>query len=186
MRHRVNKTIFSRDTNHRKAMIRNGVRNLVEHGEIQTTKTKAKEFQRWADKLINTAQEGSLAARRQLHSFFGKRDVVNTLVDKIAPAYPARKSGFTRITYVGRRRGDNTELVKLELINKPAELGSLAKPASAEKAAPAKKAATAKVEAKVKPAGKTKPAAKSKTAAKAKPAAKSKAKSKTASKSKAK
>lgn len=128
MRHRVDKTIFGRDTNHRKALLRNGVRGLVEHGEITTTRAKAKEFQRLADKMIHTAQTGTVAARRQLHRFFGKRDVVNTLVDRIAPLFTDRSSGFTRISTQGKRRGDNVELFKLELVNKPTELGKLSNP----------------------------------------------------------
>ena len=131
--HRVKKTILSRDTQHRQAFLRNGLRNLITHGQIKTTKARAKMLKRWADKLIHRAQKGTQADRRQLHRFFGKRDMVNTLVERIAPLFPKRTSGFTRIKPYGIRRGDNTELVILELIKKPEELGSLKNPKPTQK-----------------------------------------------------
>jgi large subunit ribosomal protein L17 len=144
MRHRVKTTTFSRDTKHRKAMIRSGVENLVLQGHVSTSKTKAKEFKRWADKLIHKAQSGSLTARRDLHRFFGKRNVVNALVDKIAPLFADRTSGFTRITVEGKRRGDNTEMVRLELVTMPENMGTFANPTPAEKTEAAAKKSTAK------------------------------------------
>lgn len=125
MRHRVQKRHFNRDTNHRKHLLRNLVRSLVEEGEITTTIAKAKETKRISDKLISKAGKNDLSTRRILHRFFGKRDVVNTLVDSVAPAMSDRKSGFTTISKVGKRRGDNTELVKLALVVKPENVGSL-------------------------------------------------------------
>jgi large subunit ribosomal protein L17 len=174
MRHRVKTSTFSRDTKHRKALIRNGVENLVLQGHISTSKTKAKEFKRWADKLIHKAQAGSLASRRDLHRFFGKRNVVNSLVDRIAPAFAGRTSGYTRIIVEGNRRGDNTEMVRLELVVMPENMGSFVNPtpdatsavkkakAAPKKATPAKKVEkTVKVE--------KKQAAPKKTAAKSAP-----------------
>ncbi|MBU0578553.1 50S ribosomal protein L17 [Patescibacteria group bacterium] len=127
MRHRVKKSFFNRDTKHRQAMLKNSLRNLVLHGEIKTTHAKAKEFKRLADKLIARALTDSVESRRKLHQVFGKRDIVNTLVDRIAPVFKDRKSGFTRIIKIGRRRGDNVEMVKLELVVKPEILGTLKK-----------------------------------------------------------
>jgi large subunit ribosomal protein L17 len=119
MRHRVHKVGFSRNTNERKALIRAGVENLVTYGGITTSRSKAKEFKRWADKLIHKAQADSISARRELHKFFGKRDVVNTIVDRLVPLFVGRTSGFSRIVVVGNRRGDNTEMVRLELVVQP-------------------------------------------------------------------
>lgn len=127
MRHRVKTSIFNRSTNHRKAMLAGLVRNLFEHGELETTQAKAKEIKRWADKLIATAQENSLASKRKLHEFFGKRDVVNTIVEVIVPAVGDRKSGFTTIETTGIRRGDSALMSKLSLVNKPANLNSFNK-----------------------------------------------------------
>lgn len=171
MRHRVAKRHFNRDTKHRKAMIMNLVRSLVLEGEIKTTTRKAKEVKRWADKLVSTAKKGDLHARRTLHRFFGKRDVVNTLVDRIAPLFPDRKSGFTTHEVLGKRRGDNSEMTKLSFLVKPEVIGSLKSPialditSSKDALDSSKKAAEKKSESKTVEANKT--GAKKTTASKA-------------------
>lgn len=169
MRHRVARKHFGRDVNQRQALIKGLVRNLVLHGEITTTMARARETKRWADKLIGRALKNDVATRRVLHQFFGKRDVVNTLIDRVAPLFTDRVSGFTTLSVVGFRRGDNTEMVKLELVNKPELLGNFksvepkteAKKTEVKTEKPAKKVlkpAVKKTEAKVeKPAEKTAP-----------------------------
>jgi large subunit ribosomal protein L17 len=125
MRHRVKGHKFNRDTENRKALLRNLVRNLVEHGEIETTQARAKEVKRLTDRLVSKAKKGDLTARRTLHRFFGKRDIVNTLVDKIAPVMKDRVSGFTRVVKAGIRRGDNVELYKIEFVEEAAKKAGL-------------------------------------------------------------
>lgn len=125
MRHRSKIKHFNRDTKSRKALFKTLVRSLVEHGSITTTESKAKEIKRIADKIIARAKVDSVANRRILHKFFGRRDVVNTLVDRVAPEFEKRVSGFTTIENVGLRRGDNTKLAKLSLIKMPKRVGSL-------------------------------------------------------------
>jgi large subunit ribosomal protein L17 len=125
MRHRSTSKKLNRDTKSRKALFRGLVRSLVETGSIVTTEVKAKEIKRIADKLIGKAKTDSLETRRNLHKFFGVRDVVNTLVEKIAPEFSDRVSGFTRVTKLGVRRGDNTPMAKLSLIKMPQEIGTL-------------------------------------------------------------
>lgn len=144
MRHRQKTKQLGRDTKSRKALLRNLVRSLVEHGQVETTEAKAKEVKRWADKLIGKAQTDSLNTRRQLHTFFGKRDVVNTLVDRVAPAMKDRKSGFSRIEKLGTRRGDNSKVVKLSLVEKEIHKAGLKspEPKKVETKKPAKKAKT--------------------------------------------
>lgn len=127
MRHRAKVKTFNRDTHARQALLRSLLRSLVLEGQMVTTRAKAKEVRRWADKLIHKAQEDSLPTRRLLHRFFGKRDVVNTLVDRIAPLFTDRVSGFTRIVGVGKRRGDNSDMVKIELV-KQSEIKGLKNP----------------------------------------------------------
>ncbi len=139
MRHRVKTKQFNRDTQHRKALLVNLVRALVEQGHIVTTKEKAKEVKRHADVVIGKALNDSLHTRRILHQFFGKRDVVNTLVEKIAPAMKNRVSGFTTLKTVGKRRGDNSLMVKLELVEKPEGIGSLKKDGSKQPVVSSKK-----------------------------------------------
>ncbi len=128
MRHRINKKTFGRRTKHRTATLRNLLRQLFLHGKIETSQAKAKEIKRLADKLINQAKNDSLKSKRDLHKFFGKRDVVNTLTQEIAPLMEDRVSGYTTLQVLGKRRGDNTIMARLELIKKPETLGSLTKP----------------------------------------------------------
>ncbi len=118
MRHRIASTSLNRDTNNRKALFKSLISSLIEVGEIKTTEAKAKAIKGLTDKLIHKAQDGSITARRLLARFFGRRDVVNTLVDQIAPSMKDRKSGFTRIIPLGKRRGDNATLVKMQLVSK--------------------------------------------------------------------
>ncbi len=116
MRHQVKIKHFNRDTKARKALLRGLVRSFIEYGYITTTVAKAKEARRLSDRLISKARKGDLNTKRVLHRFFGKRDIVNTLVDKIAPMFPKRNSGFSRIIKLGKRRGDNTAMARLELV----------------------------------------------------------------------
>lgn len=119
MKHRIQAKHLNRDSNSRKALFKSLLSALIQSGEIQTTEPKAKAVKGLVDKVIHRAQEGSVNTRRILARFFGRRDVVNELVDKVAPSMKDRTSGFTRIVRIGRRRGDNTMLVKMELINNP-------------------------------------------------------------------
>lgn len=139
MRHRVKKKTLGRVTDHRNSLFRNLARQVITHGSVQTTKVKAKEVQRILDKLITKAKKNDVSARRDLHRFFGKRDVVNALVDRVAPATGNRKSGFCSVTELGKRRGDNAVVARLELIDKPEGLGSLDKLEKKTKKKPEKK-----------------------------------------------
>lgn len=116
MKHRVKAKHFNRDTQSRKALLRNSLRGLIEHGQIETSEGRAKEIRRLADKLISQAQKGDLATRRRIHRYFGKRDVVNTLFDQIVPAVADRKSGFCSLEKLANRRGDNMPVYRLSLL----------------------------------------------------------------------
>jgi large subunit ribosomal protein L17 len=166
MRHGVAASHFNRDSKSRKALFKNLVRSLVENGELETTIEKAKAVKKLADRMIHRALVDSVANRRLLHRFFGRRDVVNTLVERIAPAMKGRTSGFTRVSKVGLRRGDNATVAKLSLVAQPEKVGSLSSGKPAPKRAAKPKAAKAE-----KPVAK-KVAAQSTKATAAKPAAK--------------
>lgn len=127
MRHGIAHNHFNRDSKGRKSLFKNLMIELIEHGSLSTTKPRAKEIRRIADTLIHKAQTDSLTVRRTLHRFFGRRDVVNTLVERVAPALTAtgRVSGFTKITANGTRRGDNSEIVTLSLVAMPETIGTL-------------------------------------------------------------
>jgi large subunit ribosomal protein L17 len=128
MRHRVASKQLNRDTKHRESLFKNLMRELVEHGSITTTLAKAKVVRPMVDKVITKAKPGDVAARRLLHQIFGKRDVVNTLIERVVPAFKNRNSGFTRITPVGLRAGDNTMLVQLTWVDKIENVGTLTAP----------------------------------------------------------
>ncbi len=146
MRHRSATSHLGRDTEQRKSLFKNLIQALFEHGSIETTEAKAKAIKGIADKLIHRAQEGTMPARRILQRFFGTRKAVNVLVDQVAPAMKDRTSGYTRIVRLGKRRGDDSMMVKMELVNAPLAKPEVVKPEApkAEKK-PAKKAAVKKV-----------------------------------------
>lgn len=150
MRHRLQKNHFNRNTNERKALLKSLLRSLVEQGEIITTDGKAKELKRLMDKLVYKAKTNTVETRRILHKVFGQRDVVNTLVDRIAPAMGERISGFTTMSKLGSRRGDSAQMVTLKFVVEIDRVGTLKsgkvhEAKVAAKKAPAKKAEVKKV-----------------------------------------
>ncbi len=119
MRHRKTGRKLGRNTSHRRALLRNMVTSLFEHGRIQTTDAKAKEVRRVAEKLITLGRRGSLHARRQALAYVRSKDVVAKLFEEIAPRYASRPGGYTRIVKAGIRRGDNAPMSVLELVSEP-------------------------------------------------------------------
>ncbi|MBQ1404053.1 MAG: 50S ribosomal protein L17 [Firmicutes bacterium] len=107
---------LGRSSDHRKAMLRNLVTDLLREERITTTKFRAKEAGREAEKMITLAKKGDLAARRQVMAYLYDEDVVSKLFDDIAPRYEDRNGGYTRILKLGPRRGDAAEEVFLELV----------------------------------------------------------------------
>ena len=107
---------LGRSSAHRKAMLRNLVTDLLREGRITTTDTRAKEARRQAEKMITLAKRGDLHARRQVLAYVYDESVVTKLFDEIAPKYADRQGGYTRILKLGPRKGDNAELVFLELV----------------------------------------------------------------------
>lgn len=162
MRHRVSHKHFNRDYKERQSLLKSLVRSLIVEGEITTTVPKAKETKRIADRLIHRAQTDTVATRRWLHRFFGRRDVVNTLVERVAPAMKERQSGFTTVSQVANRRGDNASMATLSLMTKPAITGTLKNPA--KKSSTVVKSATKAKPAAAKPAAKPAKVAKSSVA----------------------
>ena len=107
---------LGRSSAHRKAMLRNLVTDLLREGRITTTDTRAKEARRQAEKMITLAKRGDLHSRRQVLAYVYDESVVTKLFDEIAPKYEDRQGGYTRILKLGPRKGDNAELVFLELV----------------------------------------------------------------------
>lgn len=107
---------LGRPTAHRKSMLRNLTTDLLRYGRIQTTKDRAKEARRMAEKMITLGKRGDLHAKRQAFSYLLDDAVVAKLFDEIAPKYEDRNGGYTRILKLGPRQGDNAEVVFVELV----------------------------------------------------------------------
>jgi large subunit ribosomal protein L17 len=117
MRHQRKKGKLSRDSAHRKSMLRTMSKQLIEHERIRTTQPKAKALKPEFEKLITLAKRGDLHARRQALSELNQdKFVVHKLFEEIAPRYAQRPGGYTRIVKLGPRRSDSAEMVFLELV----------------------------------------------------------------------
>jgi large subunit ribosomal protein L17 len=117
MRHQKKRNKLSRDAGHRKALIRNLCRQVLQHERVRTSQAKAKVIKPEVEKLITLATRGDLHARRQALAELGQdKFVVHKLFDEIAPRYVDRPGGYTRILKLGPRRSDSTEMVYLELV----------------------------------------------------------------------
>lgn len=151
MRHRKAGTKLNRTASHRKAMMRNVVTSLFEHGQIVTTETKAKAVKPLAEKIITIAKKGDLHARRQALAILTKKSVAHTLFTEIKDRYMERSGGYTSIVKIGPRRGDAAEMAVLRLVkeeeDKPKKKAkkkkAVAKKKTAEPKAAKKKAAPA-------------------------------------------
>jgi large subunit ribosomal protein L17 len=117
MRHGKQRHKLSRDSAHRRALLRNLCREVIEHERIRTSQAKAKAVKPKIEKLITLAKRGDLHARRQALSELGQdKFLVHKLFEEVAPRYAERPGGYTRIVKLGPRRSDSTEMVFLELV----------------------------------------------------------------------
>jgi len=117
MRHGKQRHKLSRDSSHRRALLRNLSRDLIEHERIKTSQAKAKAVKPEVEKLITLGKRGDLHARRRALSELGQdRFLVHKLFEEVAPRYAERPGGYTRIVKLGPRSSDSTEMVLLELV----------------------------------------------------------------------
>jgi large subunit ribosomal protein L17 len=117
MRHSKQRHKLSRDSAHRRSLLRNLSRDVIQHERIQTSEAKAKAVKPKVEKLITLAKRGDLHARRQALSALGQdKFAVHKLFEEVAPRYAERPGGYTRILKLGPRRSDSTEMVYLELV----------------------------------------------------------------------
>ncbi len=116
MRHRRKGRKLGRTSEHRRAMLSNLVTSLFTLESLTTTTARAKEAKRVADRMINFAKRGDLAARRTVLKTVRKKSVVGRLFEDIAPRYAEREGGYTRIVRLGPRKGDCAEMAILELV----------------------------------------------------------------------
>jgi large subunit ribosomal protein L17 len=101
---------------HQRHMLANLATALFEHGKITTTEARARRLRPYAERLITFAKRGDLHARRQVLTVVTDKSVVHTLFAEIGPSFADRDGGYTRITKVGPRKGDNAALAVIELI----------------------------------------------------------------------
>jgi len=116
MRHKIAGRKLSRPTAHRRALFRNLVTDLLRYEKVVTTEAKAKEVRRLAEKMITLGKEGSLSSRRQALTFITDKKVVAKVFSELAQRYADRSGGYTRLTKLGPRLGDNASMVQLELV----------------------------------------------------------------------
>lgn len=140
MRHGKRTFKLGRTSSHRRCMVANMLKAMVEHGKIETTITKAKELRRYADKIVTLGKKGDLAAKRRAiaqmmiqynaltpkearaakngdkSAYNNDRLVIGKLFDEIAPRYKERQGGYTRIIRLSTRVGDNAEKCILEFV----------------------------------------------------------------------
>jgi large subunit ribosomal protein L17 len=130
---------------HQRLIVSNLATQLFEHGRITTTETKARILRPVAEKLITKAKRGDLHNRREVLKTVRDKSVVHTLFTEIAPTFSERPGGYTRITKIGPRKGDNAPMAVIELVTEAYEPKADKKPAkkSAAKKAPATKAPAA-------------------------------------------
>jgi large subunit ribosomal protein L17 len=100
-------------------MLRNMATSLFKHGKITTTETKAKRLRPLAERLVTFAKRGDLAARRRVIAQLTEKSVVHELFENIAPQVADRQGGYTRITKLGFRKGDNAPMALIELVLEP-------------------------------------------------------------------
>jgi large subunit ribosomal protein L17 len=134
---------------HERLMLANLATALFEHGRITTTEAKAKRLRPLAERLITFAKRGDLHARRRVMTVVRDKGVVHELFTEIGPRYENRHGGYTRITKVGPRKGDNAPMAVIELVEALTAKAETVREAEAAtgrtaKKAPAKKAATKK------------------------------------------
>ena len=129
---------------HERLMLANLATALFEHGRITTTEAKAKRLRPLAERLITFAKRGDLHSRRRVLTVVRDKSVVHVLFTEIGPQYAGRPGGYTRITKIGPRKGDNAPMAVIELVEPMAEQ-VVAEATGATKRAAKEKAAAAPV-----------------------------------------
>jgi large subunit ribosomal protein L17 len=121
---------------HQRLIVANLATSLFEHGRITTTEAKARVLRPVAERLITKAKKGDLHNRRQVLATIKDKGVVHALFEEIAPRYAERPGGYTRITKIGPRKGDNAPMAVIELVTEDYSPKSRPASTSARSAAP--------------------------------------------------
>jgi large subunit ribosomal protein L17 len=116
MRHQCRVPQLGRPADQRKALLRALATELIRHGQITTTKARAKAVRSEVERMITLAKDGSLAARRRAIGYIYDKQLVHALFEAAQDRYGNRNGGYTRIARTVRRRGDNAEMAIIELV----------------------------------------------------------------------
>ncbi|GAB1467919.1 50S ribosomal protein L17 [Candidatus Cloacimonadota bacterium] len=116
MRHRVEGRKFGREMDARRLMMRNLVKSMVEHGQLNTTLAKAKEMRGHVDRVITYGKANTVHARRLAYIILGDRSLVKRLFDEIAPKFEGRNGGYTRVLKAGFRKGDSAPMAIIQFV----------------------------------------------------------------------
>jgi len=122
MNHKVGYNRLGRKASHRKSMTRNMVTSLFKHERITTTKAKAREIRRTAEKMVTRAKIDSVHNRRIIAKNLKDKEILNKLFTDISVRFKERPGGYTRILKLGRRKNDAAEMVILELVERNEEI----------------------------------------------------------------
>ncbi len=116
MRHRCKVDLLGLPADQRKALLRSLATEIIRHGQITTTKTRAKAVRKEVERMITLAKDGSLSARRRALGYLYDKELVSQLFQEVGSRYGDRNGGYTRIVKTKRRRGDNAEMAIIELV----------------------------------------------------------------------
>jgi len=116
MSHRVEGRTLGKESDHRKAMLHNMVKSLIDKERIMTTHTRALECKKIAERLVTYGKKGTVHYQRLIYSIVQDRDLVKKMVNEIAPKLTDRNGGYTRILKKGFRRGDNAPMSIIEWV----------------------------------------------------------------------
>jgi large subunit ribosomal protein L17 len=124
MNHRIKGRKLSRNSAHRKALLRNLCLSFLKHELIKTTLPKAKEVKPFIEKIVNLSKKDSLQNRRLAISILGNQEIIDKLFKEIGPKVSQRNGGYTRILKFGFRTGDKAPMAIIELVDRVIEVES--------------------------------------------------------------
>ena len=127
---------LGRDNKHRRSMLSTLTKHVIVNESITTTETRAKEVRKFVDKMITYGKKGDLVSRRKALAFLNNdKEIVSKVFDDLAKRYENRNGGYTQILKLGERRGDDSLMVILKLVEEPVKVEEKAKkaPKKAEK-----------------------------------------------------
>ena len=116
MRHRILKRKLNVDTSHRKALLSNLAISMIINRKINTTLPKAKELQKYIEKVVTIAKEDNLQARREVIKVIPNKQALKLLFEEISPQFKERSGGYTRVIKAGFRKGDSSPMAIIEFV----------------------------------------------------------------------